>query len=205
VSSALITLGQGQLSGGIEIANNIAFNGTVTIAGSATSGANNIQLGNTRTTVTCGGSLTANQGLTLPATYVSPTITQLGYNNSISNTLAVSVGTLVTDILLSGSVLPLGTFLISLFITATFSASNTVMSLRFTEGTGVNITGKPANDVLVLVGHPTFGQKTSLTYTFVCMSTNTGNNGDITIKGIVPSGTGTIAASNCKMTWIKIA
>jgi hypothetical protein len=55
-----ITVGQGMLSSSIDIANHISFNGNVTIASSATSGANGITLGNTKTTVTCGGSLTAN-------------------------------------------------------------------------------------------------------------------------------------------------
>jgi len=135
VSSALITLGQGQLSGGIEIANNTLFAGTVTIAGSATSGANNIQLGNTRTTVTCGGSLTANQGLTLPSTTYTTTTDQLGYmakitgsNNTPNITLPITlVGTTSTTILRVTN-LPIGYYMATVTIsihTAT-SANDTI-------------------------------------------------------------------------------
>ena len=83
------------------MANNISFNGNVTIASSATSGTNYLQLGNTRTATTNGGtftstgSITANNGLTLASgkyiatshtgTIAIPSLTtQVGYIQSVS-------------------------------------------------------------------------------------------------------------------------
>jgi len=74
VSSALITLGQAQTTGNIEIGNNVAFAGIVTIAGSLASGTNTINLGNAKTTINING--TTNIGTTtLPLTMNASTST----------------------------------------------------------------------------------------------------------------------------------
>lgn len=65
--------------------------------------------------------------------------------------------------------------------------------------------GKPPNDVLTLLGAISTTVRSAITYTFICTSTNTGNNGDLTLKGVCSSGTATIASGGCKIAWIKIA
>jgi hypothetical protein len=130
VSSALITVGQGQLSGGIEIANNIAFNGTVAIAGSATSGSNYIQLGNTRTTITAAGSLIASQGLTFPSTTYTTLTGQLGYmaiingsNNTPNITLPISLVGTTSTVVLRVTNLPIGYYMATVTISINTATS----------------------------------------------------------------------------------
>jgi hypothetical protein len=192
-----------------------SFSGGAINIGTGSSAVNPINIGGTKSAITLGsaatssvalvGDATFSKALTLPATYTTPTVSQLGYNNSTANSTAVSVGISNTTILVTGSVLPLGTFILTIYVTALFSAANSTMSLRFVEGTGVNIVGRPPNDTLVLAGSATAGNKSSLSCTFVATSTNTGNNGDITFSGLVASGTGTVAINGCKISWIKIA
>jgi hypothetical protein len=84
-----ITLGQGMLSSSIDIANNISFNGNVTIANSATSGTNNIQLGNTRTTTTINGALTLAGATTVNTETTFNSIVNIK-GDTLANTVAFS-------------------------------------------------------------------------------------------------------------------
>jgi hypothetical protein len=191
------------------------FSGGAINIGTGSAATNPINIGGTKSAITLGsastssvvlsGSIAISKPITMPTTYIAPTISQLGWTDSVSNTSAVSVSTTIIDILTTGTVLPLGSFLVTFYVAATFSAANAYISFRFTEGTGVNIIGKPGNDNIVLTGASSIGVKTSFTYTIPVTSTNTGNNGEIVLRGINSTGTATISIGFCKISWIKIS
>ena len=207
MSSALITLGQGQLSGGIAIANNTSFNGNITIANSATSGSNNIQLGNTRTTVTSGGSLVASQGLTFPSTSYATGTGQLGYmaniqgstNGSITLPVA-SIGNVTSVSVLRVLNLPIGYYMVTVSI-AVSNATSAGDTITLTESTTTGLTS--VIKLLRFAGPIVGGSAIRSAGVFTGGIRITSSTNEYVINAITQ--TGTVSVVDSYYTYIRIA
>jgi len=147
-----------------------------------------------------------NSKVSLPDVAWTPSITQLGFTNSASNssTVSISANTL-TDLLSTGTILPLGTLLVTFNVTVTFSPASEASSMAFSfnNSTGTTIVGVPANAIMTLSGALA---KSTFTYTIPVTTTATSNNAEILFRGTTPVGTtASIAVGSARISWIKIA
>jgi len=144
--------------------------------------------------------------LTLPTTVTTPSISQLGFTNSVSNSAIVSVAAnTLTDLLTTGTNLPLGTLLVTFNVTVTFTPATNASSMAFSFNlsSGTSMIGVPANLVMTLTGAPA---KSTFTYTVPVTTTATSNNAEIQFRGTTPVGTtASIPIGSARISWIKIA
>lgn len=145
-------------------------------------------------------------GITLPIRVLTPSISQLGYTNSVSNGSLVSVpANTLTDLLTTGTILPLGVLLMTFNITPSFSpTSGSSMSFSFNLSAGTTMIGVPANTTMGLVGST--ARTTTFTYTIPVTTTATSNNAEIQFRGTTAAGfTASIPIGSVRISWVKIA
>jgi hypothetical protein len=145
-------------------------------------------------------------GINLPIRALTPSINQLGYTNSASNSAIVSVpANTLTTLLTTGTVLPLGTLLVTFNITVTFTpaTNSSNMTFSFTLSSGTVMVGVPANTIMTLIGNFI---RSTFTYTIPVTTTATANDASITISGTTPVGTtASIPIGSARISWVKIA
>lgn len=154
------------------------------------------------------GILALTSALTLPTTSYTPTITQLGYTSSVTNSSAISISapSTLSNFLGTGVNLPKGICLMTFVCTATFTpASNaSSMTMSFNESSGVTLTSLTADTSLIMVGNTT---KTTFMFTSIMVNTNYAGLGEITWQ-VTPSATTTnvsVIIGDAKIAWVKIA
>jgi hypothetical protein len=147
-------------------------------------------------------------GVGLPITGITPTINQLGYTSSISNTslISISAPSTLTNLLGTGVTLPKGNFLITFVCTATFTpASNaSSMTMSFLLSSGLTLPSVTANTSLIMIGNST---KTTFTFSCIAVNTNYTGLGEL-VWQVTPSATTTNVSAiigDVKITYIKIA
>ena len=157
--------------------------------------------------ITANGGLTmgSNKGITLSTTQYTPTSTQLGgYGTSANIILQQYSNPTDVDVVSTGAVLPLGTFM--MMWNCTFDAwTNTTtayINMSFVLSSGTTLIGLPATLVLQVNGSAT---ASTFVLSVICKTTAAG--AEVNLKGRINTGTNAARLSIGKgvVTWIKIA
>ena len=144
--------------------------------------------------------------ITLPIITKTPGPTQLGYNGSVTISAEVAVeGNLMTQVITTGSILPIGIYTISVILVEVINPNTTAQTTRFsfTSANTTLIGLPPAND-LCIMGNGGGANRYPLTLTFIAKVTT--QYGRITLSCINSVGmNSSFFPNNAIISYIKIA